>query len=426
MAVNLSYDSTGRLENIVYPNGVVSAYGYDAKGRLDSLSHTVAPNPAFASHTYTYNPVGNIKDILDQVNPSNNRTHNYDVLQRLKTGGTTTNAETYEYDLVGNRTTSFLSSNHNHDDLNRLTEDDQYIYTYDNNGNLETKTDKATPADVTTFHWDAQDQLIQIDRPDGTTVTYKYDGLGRRIEKDVAGSITRYVYDGEDILLEYDGTNTFLARYSHGDQVDQPLMLQKGGVGHFYYHSDHQGSITHLTDGSGVVANSYVYGSYGRRLSVVEGVIQPYSYTGREYDDESGLYYYRARYYDANTGRFLSEDSFRFKTRDQNFYPYVKNNPINLKDPDGLIPAPAQPPVRPGFPGVGPDVELPFSPPIEKSFGTIIGCICPDPAIGEQLLSVRLIQNGATAICLCKYRKDGDCQNKEFERQGTLKVKFGF
>ncbi len=360
MEVSLSYDPAGRLQNIVYPNGVVSAYGYDAKGRLDSLSHTVAPNPAFASHSYTYNPVGNIKDILDQVNPINNRTHNYDVLQRLKTGGTTTNAETYEYDLVGNRTTSFLSSSHNHDDLNRLTEDDQYIYTYDNNGNLETKTDKAIPTEVTTYHWDAQDQLIQIDRPDGTTVTYKYDGLGRRIEKSVAGSVTRYVYDGEDIFLEYDGTNTFLARYSHGDQVDQPLMLQKAGVGHFYYHSNHQGSITHLTDGSGGVANSYIYDSYGRRSNVIESVIQSYSYTGREYDGESGLYYYRARYYDSHTGRFLSEDPIRFGAGDQNFYRYVFNSPLNFRDPDGLqvsipspgpIPAPPIPPVLlPGTP----------------------------------------------------------------------------
>ena len=149
--------------------------------------------------------------------------------------------------------------------MNRLFEDDQFTYTYDNNGNLETKTNKTTPTEVTTYHWDAQDQLIQIDRPDSTTVTYKYDGLGRRIEKNVDSTITRYVYDGEDILLEYDGTNTFVARYSHGDQVDQPLVLQKAGLGFFYYHSNHQGSITHLTDSSGTIANSYMYDSYGKK-----------------------------------------------------------------------------------------------------------------------------------------------------------------
>ena len=296
-------------------------------------------NPAFASLGYTYNSVGNILAILDQVNPSETRSYTYDALQRLTTGGTTANGESYDYDLVGNRTSSFLSTTHHHDDLNRLLEDDQFTYTYDNNGNLTAKTNKANPTAVTTYHWDAQDQLIQIDRPDSTTLTYKYDGLGRRIEKNVAGTITRYVYDGADIVLEYDGSNTFVARYSHGDQVDQPLLLQKAGQGFFSYHSNHQGSITHLTDSSGTIANSYVYDSYGRRLAVAESVIQPFSYTGREYDGESGLYYYRARYFDANTGRFLSEDPIGFAGQDQNLYRYVLNNPINFNDSEGTNPA---------------------------------------------------------------------------------------
>ena len=67
-----------------------------------------------------------------------------------------------------------------------------------------------------------------------------------------------------------------------------------------------------------------------------KAVIQPFSYTGREYDDESGLYFYRARYFDANTGRFLSEDPIRFRAGDQNFYRYVRNNPLNNNDPFGL------------------------------------------------------------------------------------------
>ena len=259
------------------------------------------------------------------MNPAQNRTHTYDALQRLKTGGTTGTAECCTYE-VGNRTTSFLLPTHTHNDLNRLLEDDSFTYTYDNNGNLATKTSKANPTAVTTYHWDAQDQLIQINLPNSTTVTYKYNGLGRRIEKNVTGSITRYVYDGENILLEYDGSNTFLARYSHGDQVDQPLILQKAGLGFFSYHSNHQGSITHLTNSSGTFANSYVYDSLGRRLSVAEAVIQPYGYSGREFDGGSGLYFYRARYFDADTGRFLSEDPIGLEGGDSNFYAYTFNS----------------------------------------------------------------------------------------------------
>lgn len=336
MDILLAYDPAGRLDTIIFPNGVVSDYGYDTQGRLNSLTHTLGANPSFTDFGYTYNPVGNIQSIIDNVTSAQTRTFTYDALQRLKTGGTTATPEDYDYDLTGNRTTSFLSTLHSHDDANRLLEDDDFTYTYDNNGNLATKTNKTTSA-VTTYTWDAQDQLIQITFPDTTTAIYKYDGLGRRMEKNVNGTITRYVYDGEDMALEYDGTNTFLSRYSHGDQVDQPLAVQRAGVGFFYYHADHQGSVTHLTDSSGLIANTYLYDSYGRTLTLSETIPQPYTYTGREFDPESGLYYYRARYYDANTGRFLSEDPIGFNGGDDNFYRYVSNNPINFIDPLGLL-----------------------------------------------------------------------------------------
>ena len=270
---------------------------------------------------------------------------------------------------------------HLHDDVNRLTADDQFTYTYDANGNLETKTSIATPTDVTTYHWDFQDQLTQIDFPDATSTTYKYDGLGRRIEKNVNGTITRYIYDGEDIVLEYDGTNTFVARYSHGDQTDQPLAVQRAGLGFFYYQSDHQGSITHLTDSSGNIANSYLYDSYGRPTNIFESVIQPFTYTGREFDTESGLYYYRARFYNPHTGRFLSEDPIEFLGRDQNLYRYVSNNPINLSDPTGLVTFTLGGSFRAPFGagGIGGGIAISFPDPITGGqfdlgfFGTISG-----------------------------------------------------
>ena len=344
LAITLGYDLTGRLASILFPNGVVSDYQYDTKGRLATLSHTLGSDPSFASFGYTYNPVGNITAILDQVNPTENRSFTYDVLQRLKTGGTTNTPETYDYDLVGNRTSSFLSTTHTHDGANRLTDDDQFTYTYDANGNLATKMSKVNPTELTTYTWDAQDQLVQINFPNSTTATYKYDGFGRRIEKNVNGTITRYIYDGEDILLEYDGTNTFVARYNHGDQVDQPLAVQRAGVGFFYYQADHQGSIRNLTDSSGTIANSYIYDSYGRTLAVAESVPQPFTYTGRELDAESDLYYYRARYYEPESGRFLSEDPIGFAGGDQNLYGYVLNNPLNFVDPFGLCPGRNRPP----------------------------------------------------------------------------------
>ena len=102
--------------------------------------------------------------------------------------------------------------------------------------------------------------------------SYRYDGLGRRIEKDVGGVITRYVYDGANILLEFDGANALQARYSHGDQSDQPLVQERGGQSYFY-HADHRGSIRLITDDTGVVVNEYDYDSYGRFETMIEAMM---------------------------------------------------------------------------------------------------------------------------------------------------------
>ena len=91
-----------------------------------------------------------------------------------------------------------------------------------------------------------------------------------------------------------------------------------------------------VTDAAGTVVNSYDYDSYGNFESIVERVPNPYTYTGREQDPESGLYYYRARYYDPATGRFLQEDPLDVLFGDSNLYRYVRNNPVNRLDPFGL------------------------------------------------------------------------------------------
>ncbi len=121
-----------------------------------------------------------------------------------------------------------------------------------------------------------------------------------------------------------------------------------------------------LTDSSGTIANSYVYDAYGRTLTVFESAPQPFTYTGRERDAESGLYYYRARYYDPQTGRFLSEDPIGFDAGDQNLYRYVQGDPVNLTDPDGQIAN-----VVVGF-GVGVTVDLAFQ---LLENGANLGCL---------------------------------------------------
>ena len=199
---------------------------------------------------------------------------------------------------------------------------------------------------VTTYHWNRRNQLTGIDLPPeagGAAATYRYDALGRRIEKDVDGAVTRYVHDGDDIAIETDDHGSLLRRYRHSDGIDEPLVLEEASGESFYYHRDHLGSVVMVTDEAGQVAAEYEYDAYGNREAISEDIEQPYAFTGREWDGESGLYYYRARYYDPMMGRFLSEDPIGFGGGDANLYRYVGNNPINLRDPSGQIPVLALP-----------------------------------------------------------------------------------
>jgi RHS repeat-associated protein len=117
--------------------------------------------------------------------------------------------------------------------------------------------------------------------------------------------------------------------------IDEPLATTASGVTS-YYHADGLGSITSLTNASGTVVNSYEYDSYGQLTSRNEAVSNTIGYTAREDDGQTGLYYYRARYYDPATGRFLSEDPVRWDSDDTNFYRYVLNRPVTYLDPTGL------------------------------------------------------------------------------------------
>jgi len=248
-------------------------------------------------------------------------------------------AETFAYDPVGNRLTSHRSATHVYDNLNRLLEDDTFTYTYDNNGNLKTKTDKIT-LQSTTYGYDAENRLIQVITPTDT-VQYQYDGFGRRIARILNGTTTRYIYDNEDILLELDVNDNIKARYTHGPGIDEPLSVKRDTNGDgvldttYYYHRDGLGSITTMTNSAGSVVQSYTYDAFGNITNQTGAVENSYTYTGREWDNEAGLYYYRVGYYDANVGRFINEDPRRF-LGGVNFYPYVGNSPMNRVDPFGL------------------------------------------------------------------------------------------
>ena len=328
---DFAYDLSGRFRQVAFPNGLSMDYDYDGSGKLQSLEYRQGGG-ALSSFTYLYDALGNLLAITEGARV---REYSYDALERLVSGGTAGLPESYSYDAAGNRASSHLSSLYAYDNANQLEEDDTFLYTYDAVGNRTAREEKATGA-RTTYRYNGFNQLVGVDFPDGTSASYRYDGLGRRIEKNVDGTLRRWIYDGVDLRLEYDGSNALIARYTHGPDVDQPLSMERGGE-RYYYLTDHQGSVRFLTDSTGAQVNAYEYDSFGGVLSETLGVENPYRYTGREFDGETGLYYYRARYYDPATGRFLSRDPEGLAGGTPNLYSYLGNNPVNGTDPTGLF-----------------------------------------------------------------------------------------
>ncbi|MCL5279871.1 MAG: hypothetical protein M1376_08210 [Planctomycetes bacterium] len=172
-----------------------------------------------------------------------------------------------------------------------------------------------------------------------TTLLYRYDAAGRRIEKQYNDeTITKYVYDGDHCIAEYDVSNILRRKYIYGPGVDQPVaMIEAAGsyAGTYYYHCDGLGSVVGLTNASGNTVEVYEYDVYGRLGASDASHPNRLLFTGREYDQETGLYYYRARYYNPQIGRFLQTDPVGY-SNGMNWYAYCGNDPTTRCDPSGL------------------------------------------------------------------------------------------
>jgi YD repeat-containing protein len=189
-------------------NGIQTTYSYDAGSQLSAVSHQLtAVNQLINKAEYLYNGVGNRTQLTDRRGA---QAFGYDQLDRLTSAShpLLLDPQAFAYDAVGNRTTNGSVVNTG----NQLTADANFTYQYDDNGNLTRKTLLAT-GNFTSYTYDAENRLITVEEfaagnPTAiTTSSYRYDGLGRRIEKVANGQTKRYIYDGEDILLEYDGSN---------------------------------------------------------------------------------------------------------------------------------------------------------------------------------------------------------------------------
>ena len=139
------------------------------------------------------------------------------------------------------------------------------------------------------------------------TITYKYDPHGRRIEKSGNGEAIKYCYDGDHVIMEYDGNDRLLRKYIYGARVDEPVCMidvaDSNAV--YYYHFDGLGSVVALSDSNGNSVQSYEYSIYGQVAAEDPNHPNPYMFTGRRFDIETGLYHYRARCYNPHIGRFM-------------------------------------------------------------------------------------------------------------------------
>jgi RHS repeat-associated protein len=169
----------------------------------------------------------------------------------------------------------------------------------------------------------------------GATISFKYDPFGRRIYKSSSSATSVYAYDGDNLVEETNSAGGVVARYEQTQNIDEPLAMLRSSTTS-YFHADGLGSVTSLSNAAGSIANTYTYDSFGKLTASTGSLVNPFQYTARESDSETGLYYYRARYYDPTSGRFLKEDPIRLRGG-INKFASVLNSPANRVDPRGLL-----------------------------------------------------------------------------------------
>ena len=310
---------------------VSTARQYDAFDNLSELSAT-----SFGTLVYqdaiTRDADGRITQAVeDQNGVTTTWGYTYDTRGRLASVSENGSVVgTYGYDGNGNRISvnGQTVATYNADD--QLTSYNGVPYTYAADGSLAS-------AGSTTYQYDALGHLLEVKTP-SETITYTYDGLGRRVGKSINGTLVQgFLYaDGLHPIAELDGQGNVVATFVYGTRPNVPDLMLKGGVTYRIV-SDPLGSPVEVVDtATGAIVEQIGYDAWGNITSDTNPGFQPFGFAGGLYDADTGLVHFGARDYDPGIGRWTTRDPLGFAGGDTNLYGYVLQDPVNGIDPRGL------------------------------------------------------------------------------------------
>lgn len=306
-----------------------TGYSYNDADWIVGLSNYVVGGSGISNFSYTYDRVGN-RISMARGGVQNNDEYQYNKRYELHSvnyhQGSPFADKTFNYDGVGNRISVVNGGTVTYgiNELNQYTTVGGVAHVYDLRGNLTSDGNNS-------YTYDLDNRLTGING----TVSYEYDPFGRRIKKTVNGTDTNYVYDGDRVIEERDGSDNLLRRFVYGVGIDEVLWVEDASGNKFWYYYDALGSVVNISDNAGNLVSTIHYDVYGDFVETGSFTSNPYKFTGRRYDSESGLFYYRARMYSPGLGRFLQNDPVGY-IGGPHLYSYCENNPLSWYDPFGL------------------------------------------------------------------------------------------
>jgi RHS repeat-associated protein len=319
---------TGPATTLSYPNGVRVILESSAMGLPASFCVQGPSSATIDAATWRYDTCDRVvsEDRLGAV-----RRFEYDSASRLSAvhGSRSELNERFHPDSCGNRRDGSIL-----DPANRLLERGERRFSYDPQGNLISDAGGPEPR---RYRFNGRGQLSAIETAK-RRIEYEYDPLGRRILKRVDGVITRFQWAGIQLLSETveDGETVSRRDYLVCPEFLTPLAFREGDALYCVHLGRRQEPLS-VTDAAGRLVWRADYRAYGQARILVSDVRQPFRLPGQYHDEETGLSYSVARYYDSELGRFLSMDPARAQGGMLNFYLYCDGDPLNRVDPTGEI-----------------------------------------------------------------------------------------